>query len=109
MYLGLGTSAAEQRSNAGAIQERYGCQMVIDMDTSKQHQGKIVKFLADRNFGFLNDIASGESLFFHVDDCLGIFPIEAGQFVSFEFGERNGRKKAVRLRKLEPKQILGAQ
>ncbi|MFC1969375.1 cold-shock protein [Chloroflexota bacterium] len=62
-----------------------------------------IKKLMDRGYGFIQS-ESGEDLFFHSNDLVGVEfnSLKEGQEVEFEKGEgRDGRPQAVRVRLIE--------
>ena len=62
-----------------------------------------IKKLMDRGYGFIQS-ESGEDLFFHSNDLIGVEfnSLKEGQEVEFEKGEgRDGRPQAVRVRLTE--------
>ena len=64
---------------------------------SNRHEGRVNAFFPAKHFGFvtfLNGYRSGQTLFYHAEDCLnGV--AKKGDRVSFTLGQRNGREKAI--------------
>jgi cold shock CspA family protein len=69
--------------------------------------GRIFSFDAERKFGFIQEIESGERHFCHLMDFDGN-PVPAiGTPVAFTIGKYRGREKATHIRPLTPQEILG--
>jgi len=56
--------------------------------------GRIVSYFEERNYGFIQDAATGTEFFFHRTDWSGADIPEKEQAVSFTIGTWKNRKKA---------------
>lgn len=60
-------------------------------------RGRVVKFNAMRNFGWI-ECKDGSELFVHIRDCIGASTLLRGQHVTYEVGEdRKGLPIAVKV------------
>jgi CspA family cold shock protein len=63
--------------------------------------GRVKKFFPDRGFGFIIPIPPGPDVFVHVLDTVPVgSELRPGDDVAFEVEQRNGRPRAVRVRRL---------
>lgn len=70
--------------------------------------GRIVSYFDERNYGFIQDIATGAESFFHRCDWNGAAIPTKGQAVTFTLGTWKGRQKAFNVEALPSvKEILG--
>jgi cold shock CspA family protein len=64
--------------------------------TDTRESGKVKHFNSLKRFGFI-DAATGEELFFHIDEVENCNQVERGQQLKFERINNGGRLKAVNI------------
>jgi len=70
--------------------------------------GTIVKYIDDRNFGFVQPENGGSQIFFHQSDVEGVVELKVNEPVSYIEVTEDGKKRATRLRSIpKPKRVRG--
>lgn len=67
--------------------------------TVTRHQGKVVKYVEDRGFGFLQD-DNGQQIFFHIKDFPRDEKIDVGMYFEYEEGVGDKGPKAIKIRRI---------
>jgi cold shock CspA family protein len=70
-----------------------------DNNEKPRQRGRVIRFLADKGFGFIKPSdAGGKHCFFHISDVTGDVEPASGEVVTYALGEdRHGRAKAIEI------------
>jgi cold shock CspA family protein len=68
-----------------------------DNNEKPRQRGRVIRFLADKGFGFIKPSDDGgKHCFFHISDVTGDVEPASGDVVTFSMGEDDrGRSKAI--------------